>query len=531
MSQYSNNGRDRLDLPGENKAASAEPTIREQGTHQRPRTYQVDAQFEEYYDPRYAGGQVPQYQPQQQAPQYQMPPQYQQPKYQAPQGYYQQPNPYPAPQYQQPQYQQPQYQDPQYQEPRYEEDPYQTEYDYEGTPASDEPYIREERQKAKKKRNAFGKVLLVMELIVSVVVIGLLLFLNILPSRFLLIGSGGLLLYWLIMLGLQQPRATRGFGKAMMILMILVLALSTGYLWRTNAALSNLFEAGNGESGEARSGIGNALEGIFGGKSAQKPFTVYISGNDGYGETSEEGRTDVNILVTVNPETHQILMTTTPRDYYIELPEEDFGGARDKLTHAGIYGIDVSEEVLSNLYGVDIDYYVRVNFSGFEGIVDALGGVSVWSDYDFTATTGDTFYQGYNEVNGVQALAFVRERYAFTDGDFQRGRNQMYMIKAIIAKMTSPSILVNYSSLLASVESCVLTDMPQSKITSLIRLQLDESPDWNIVSNTVGGWGDMQPTYSGGSEYLSVVWPNDEDVAKASELIQRCLNGEILEGN
>ena len=107
----------------------------------------------------------------------------------------------------------------------------------------------------------------------------------------------------------------------------------------------------------------------------------------------------------------------------------------------------------------------------------------------------------------------------------------MYMIKAIIAKMTSPSILVNYSSLLASVESCVLTDMPQSKITSLIRLQLDESPDWNIVSNTVGGWGDMQPTYSGGSEYLSVVWPNEEDVAKASELIQRCLNGEILEGN
>jgi len=540
MSQYPGDKPDRLDLPGERKA----PVRKEKPP------YQVDSKFENYYDPRLAQGA-----PAAQAPKDPDPYQddydyegyrqsraervrerrleeaenqeaeeayrqaaYYQQAYQ--QGYrqgmeqgwqtgYRQGNgqpygqPYPQGYPQQPY-------SPAYQQP------YAQPYPPAACQAPQEEPVYEEEEEPKRKRNGFGKFLLTVELLLSAAVAGLLLYLNVLPAKFLLIGGGALLLYWLIMLGLQKPRATRGFGKFMMILMIAALALSTGYLWRTNAALSNMFEGG-----------------IFGGgkNAAKEPFTVYISGNDGYGDTEAEGRSDVNILLTVNPETHQIVMTTTPRDYYIELPEDEFGGARDKLTHAGLYGIDVSEQVLSELYGVKIDYYVRVNFSGFESIVDALGGVSVWSDYDFTAVSGETYYQGYNDVDGVEALAFVRERYAFSDGDFQRGRNQMYMIRAIIAKITSPSILMNYSGLLASVESCVLTDMPRSMITALVRLQLDESPEWNIVSNTVSGYGDMQPTYSGGSQSLSVVWPDEESVEAAAELIQRCLRGEILEGN
>ena len=512
MSQYPNGRPDRLDIPGERKAPARK---------ERP-PYQVDARFENYYDPRLAGDanarpQQDPYPPQNAyAPQNAYPPQ----NAYAPQNPYPYQNPYPPQNpypYQNPYPSQNPYpqQNP-YPPQEVSPDPYQDDYDYEGY---GESAAEPNREQGREKRNGFGKFLLVVELLLSGVILALLLFLNILPARFLLIGAGVLLVYWLIMLGLQKARATRGFGKFLMIFMILILGVSSGYLWRTNAALSNMFSGGIFDGG------------VFGGgAAASKPFTVYISGNDGYGETEAEGRSDVNILLTVNPETHQIVMTTTPRDYYIELPAERFGGARDKLTHAGIYGIDVSEEVLSELYGVHIDYYVRVNFSGFENIVDSLGGVSVWSDYDFTAVSGESFSYGYNEVNGIEALAFVRERYAFTDGDFQRGRNQMYMIKAIIAKATSPSILMNYSDLLSSVESCVLTDIPKNLLTSLIRLQLDGNPEWNIVSNSVGGYGDMQPTYSGGSESLSVIWPDEESVAAAAELIRRCINGEILEG-
>lgn len=261
----------------------------------------------------------------------------------------------------------------------------------------------------------------------------------------------------------------------------------------------------------------------------EEPFTVFISGNDSYGEVSlSDGRTDVNILATVNPKTRQILLTTTPRDYYVELPF--YEGCMDKLTHAGIYGIDTSMTTLENLYGIDIDYYVRVNFSGFESIVDALGGVEVYSEYSFSDYHGEYYYEaGYNYVDGASALAFVRERNAFSDGDVQRGRNQMAMISAIIDKVMSPAILTNYMGLMDSVSGCFITDMPREKISDLVKMQLDEGGSWNIVSNSVHGYGNMLPTYSGGSDLLSVMEQDSEAVQQASNLIHACENGESLE--
>ena len=261
----------------------------------------------------------------------------------------------------------------------------------------------------------------------------------------------------------------------------------------------------------------------------QEPFTIFISGNDSYGEVMlDDGRSDVNILATVNPQTKQILLTTTPRDYYIELAPSTFGpGVWDKLTHAGIYGIDASMDTLEYLYDIDIDYYVRVNFSGFESIVDALGGVEVYSDYTFTSYHGNyTFTEGYNYVNGDQALGFVRERYAFSDGDVQRGRNQMAMINAIINKATSPAILTNYMSLMDSLSDFFITDMPRDQISDLVKMQLDEGGSWNIVSNSVAGVGGMDYTYSGGE--ASVMYQVDSAVEQAKMLISQCENGQVL---
>lgn len=167
-------------------------------------------------------------------------------------------------------------------------------------------------------------------------------------------------------------------------------------------------------------------------------------------------------------------MISTPRDYYVPLSISN--GVPDKLTHAGIYGINVCMDTLNMLYDTDINYYFRLNFAGFVQIIDALGGITVDSDYDFTTqnSSGYHFTKGPNQVNGDQALAFCRERYAFSAGDRQRGKDQMKVIQGVINKATSPDILKNYLSLLDSLSGCFETNIPYDVITSLVKQQLDE---------------------------------------------------------
>ena len=255
-------------------------------------------------------------------------------------------------------------------------------------------------------------------------------------------------------------------------------------------------------------------------------FAMYISGIDSRSGLIAKSRSDVNILAVVNPDTRQVLLVSTPRDFYVPLPISN--GVPDKLTHAGIYGVDVSIGTLEMLYGIDIDYYFRVNFSGFEKIVDALGGITVNSEKSFTSQDGYSYQKGANKLNGAKALSFARERKAFASGDRQRGTNQMAVIKAVIEKAVSPAILKNYKSLMESVSGSFETSMPYDKIAELVRNQLEDGGDWNIVSMSVDGTGDSKRPYSL-STRAYVMIPNQETVDAAIAKIQQVINGEVIE--
>lgn len=255
-------------------------------------------------------------------------------------------------------------------------------------------------------------------------------------------------------------------------------------------------------------------------------FAMYVSGIDTNGAPTVNQNSDVNILLIVNTNTHQILMINTPRDFYVPLSIS--GGIKDKLTHAGCYGIDCSVDTLEMLYGINIDHYLKVNFTGFVGIIDALNGVNVYSEYDFTATHGGHhFVKGYNYMNGEQALGFARERYAFGTGDRQRGKNQMAVIKATINKMMSADMLMNYTSVLSAVSASMATDMSYDEISSLVKMQLDSMPSWDIQSFSVDGTGDNLPCFSlSAPNYVMI--PNEDTLNQAKSYINEIYNDIII---
>ena len=256
-------------------------------------------------------------------------------------------------------------------------------------------------------------------------------------------------------------------------------------------------------------------------------YTIYISGIDTRGDMTASSLSDVNILLTLNTRTKQILMVSTPRDYYVPLSISN--GAKDKLTHAGIYGVNVCMDTLEMLYGIDINYYFRLNFGGFIKIIDALGGITINSDYEFDSknVSGYHFNKGENYVNGEQALAFCRERYSFSEGDRQRGRNQMAVIQGVVDKITSPDLLKNYLSVMDSLEGCFETNVPYDIIASLVRDQLDEGGSWQVLSYSVDGTGDNQKPYSM-SQTAYVMVPDMTTVDKAKSLMQKVREGIML---
>ena len=247
-----------------------------------------------------------------------------------------------------------------------------------------------------------------------------------------------------------------------------------------------------------------------------KPFTMYISGLDVYEDTVDQGqRSDVNIIAVVNPKTHQILLVTTPRDYYVTIPGVS-EGMYDKLTHAGSYGIDTSMATLGELYETEINYYAQLNFTALIEIVDILGGLDVVSEYAFT-TSEDSGYvmdvqEGENHFNGVQALAFARERQNVEGGDLQRGKDQQAVITAMIKKMLSPTMLLKANSILETVGRNVETNVSQEQINALIRYQLSKNPQWSILSLSAEGETGEDACYSAGGEILSVVYQDEESI-------------------
>lgn len=256
-----------------------------------------------------------------------------------------------------------------------------------------------------------------------------------------------------------------------------------------------------------------------------KVFNIYISGIDTYGSISTVSRSDVNIIMTVNMNTHKILLTTTPRDAYVKIPD---GGADqyDKLTHAGIYGVETSEKTLENLYGIKIDYYARINFTSFLKLIDQLGGVTVHNDQAFTSLHGKfDFPVGDIQMNSEQALGFVRERYSLDGGDNDRGKNQEKVISAIVNKLASLKSVSNFTSIVNNLQDSVQTNMSLDTINTLANTQLDSGSKFTVTSQAVTGTGStgQLTSYAMPNSSLYMMKLDDSSVESASQAIKNLM--------
>ena len=259
----------------------------------------------------------------------------------------------------------------------------------------------------------------------------------------------------------------------------------------------------------------------------KESFCTYISGIDTFGPVTTRSRSDVNILAIVNTETKTVLLISTPRDYYVPFRFSPANGAMDKLTHAGIYGIEASMRALGDYYELPVHYYLRVNFSGFMDIIDTLGGVDVDSDADF-ASSGHVFHKGMNHLNGEEALGFVRNRYSFLEGDRARGRHQMAVIKGLVNGLMSSRAITNYAELMDEFADCLQTNASKAMVGDLVQLTLDRSSgDWKVLTYSADGVGTTDYAYSLGC-FAYVMVPNEKTVQYARDLVEAVLTGETM---
>lgn len=258
----------------------------------------------------------------------------------------------------------------------------------------------------------------------------------------------------------------------------------------------------------------------------RKPFTIFFGGNDTTGALSLEGRTDVNMTVTVNPNTHQIIISNLPRDSWVKNPY--YNDKRDKLTHLGLAGIDNTLKGLGNIYGIEIPNYMIVNFDTFMVIIQALKGVTIDNPYAFTAIDGQYFPEGTIGLDGAGALMYVRERQNLPDGDFGRNMHQQIVMRAMIEKLCSPDIMMQINSIIDGMNGMFLTNISMNSIWALVNKQLDEGIEWNIVNYHVGGETGMEICASATGQYLSVVYPYDNQIEFVRNEIQKVMDGETI---
>lgn len=248
----------------------------------------------------------------------------------------------------------------------------------------------------------------------------------------------------------------------------------------------------------------------------KEPFNIYISGIDTYGSVNSVSRSDVNIVMTVVPGKGKIILTWIPRDYYVKLSNVN---EYDKLTHAGIYGVEASVNTIEELLGIDINYYMKLNFSSLVKTVDTLNGITVDSKYSFTSIDGYKFNHGKNGLNGKKALSFVRERKNLPNGDKSRGENQLAVLSAIIDKASSKSIITKYNSFLKNLKSSFVTNLSDKEITNFIKMQIDQDISWDIINITLDGTDGYEYTYSYSKNKLYVMMPDQQTVDDATSMI------------
>lgn len=251
---------------------------------------------------------------------------------------------------------------------------------------------------------------------------------------------------------------------------------------------------------------------------AKYPFNVYISGIDTYGSLSKVSRSDVNLLVSVNPGQRKILITTIPRDTYLPLGGDE--DKYDKLTHAGLFGVETSIKSIENLLDIEIDYYGRVNFTTVTQLVDVIGGITVENPVAFSAGKYN-FPQGNVNMDGAMALAYSRERYSLAEGDFDRGRNQTRVMTGIIKKMLRPEILLNFNQISEIALQSVNTDMPYAKMIQLVNYQIEDSRDWTIETQDLKGSGASGlPSYLMPNADLYMMRPNEDSIKEVKAKIE-----------
>lgn len=375
--------------------------------------------------------------------------------------------------------------------------------------------IKKSKQR-KVKFNQFTRILSVIYLFLLMVFEVSLMMMNVLPTKILVIVFVILALLSIVLFIQlyfnRTHKVSKIFATVLSSLLIVAFCFGTAASFNTAAFIDKI---SNGKSNYAVA-------------VTEKPFNIYISGMDYRGDIDKtEGRSDVNMVVTVNPRTHRILLTSFPRDYEVELSNHN--GATDKLTHTGMYGIKVGEDAVSQLTGVKMNYYVKVNFTTIQKFIDAIGGVTVNSDVDFTSEVwegGDSegdkvvsrhhFVKGENHLDGQLALSFARERHAFEDGDNQRIKNQQAVFQAILEKISSSTTLLNkYNKILGAVGDYMRTNMSEKEIQSIVKMQLDEMPSWYVEKYDVKGYDSYKTTYSGGSQELYVMEHDEDSLATA----------------
>lgn len=498
-----------------------------------------------------------------------------------------------------------------------------------------EARLRKKAEKRRQNRHLGGKILAILQLILSVVFMGLIFKLDVLPTKYFIAASIILILLALICFLLQFRKHAHWAGKIISFIVILVMIFGSVYVAKTMFTLGSVTKvktyqtdkiviavladdpaqsladaedykfgimAGNDRSKvdlaitQMNSNLDSEIEtveynsyseqveALYTGKIdamiynqaldelieeknpgflekiriidnfkvetevlmedvpdlpiTKEPFIVFLSGMDVYGDLEQTSRSDVNIMACVNPTTKQVLLVSVPRDAYVEIPGITYG-EKDKLTHAGMYGIQYSIAAMEEIFDLDISYYVRINFTSLIMMVDALGGIDVESDYAFStyykqynADTDTWTYYEYkkdmNHLDGIYALAFARERMNAAGGDYQRAKNQQKVIAALLEKIKSPAFLTGYTGLLSSLEGKMDTNFTSQQLASLVKMQLNDGADWNIVSSSVYGISSEEYCASYAGSPLAVEVLDDDSIEAVKEVIDKLMKGEVI---
>ena len=367
------------------------------------------------------------------------------------------------------------------------------------------------RKYRKSKFNTFTKIWSLLYLIALLVFVSAMLVLDVIPSK-LLLGSFVILLIisaiFFVQLFRENIKRSRKITAFILsLILMIVYTVGTAYAAATHEFLGQV---------TAKKKAEEAVD------VTSKPFNIYISGMDTTGKITEEARSDVNMIITVNPKTHKILMTSIPRDYLVELQN----GEKDKLTHTGMMGIDETTSDVEDLLGIKINYYVKVNYNTLKDLVNSIGGITINSDKAFISYIGRyQFVQGENKVDGAKALAYARERRAYSDCDNHRVRNQQDVLKAIVNKLTgSTTLLTRYNKILKYLAPTMEMNLTRAEVKALVKFQLGKNPKWKFESNSLEGYDAFATVYSGGNQQLYVMKPDEESIKKARQKIKEIQN-------